>query len=140
MDRHALRLVDGKYALEAKTVERDITPAAWVKKWPRSKDVTATIAGRPCRVIGMSTVLGQLYLDGCSDTKPAHVLLIRPGAKAAKGGASELLWASSKIDRGRLLFATADVNGDGKADILVATQRWCERKGQILIYEGVAGP
>lgn len=140
MNRHTLRWVGGKYAVELKTGRRDITPRAWVKKWPRPRDVTVTIAGRPCRVIAMPTVLGQLSLDGCNDTKPAYVLVIRRGVKPAEGGADELLWASSKIDRGSLMFATADLNGDGKTEILVATQRLCEQKGQIIIYEGVAGP
>ena len=135
MDRHELRLATGKYVLKAEVVKMDVTAATWRKKWPWSGDVSITIAGRSCRLVRIQTALGQLGMEGCADTMSAHLLLIRPPVKADKTGIPEVLWASPKIDRGNLLCAVADMNGDGKPEILVATKKWCEGKGQILVFE-----
>jgi len=132
--QHTLRLVDGKFVVQTATVKNDLSAEAWRKKWAEHRSRKAKIAGQECRLTTMQTVLGQLWMAGCSDTKPAHVLLTSAVEKGKKAIAPMVLWASPSISRGHLLPAFADFDGDGRAEIIVATNRGCEGKGKILVF------
>ncbi|MCY2932205.1 MAG: hypothetical protein NTV86_22455 [Planctomycetota bacterium] len=91
--------------------------------------------GKECRLITVNPGASILGREGCMDTRTAFVLLVAGAGKDAK-----ILWRSPKIDRGSVTCSFADVDGDGVKEVVVCTGRWCEGKGQILIYHAVPAP
>ena len=81
---------------------------------------------------------------------PAEVLAVAPAVKDPKNLAirsvpakapvmpaesTKILWVSPKYSRGSLRFGVADLNGDGREEIILTTRRWCEGKGQLIVFE-----
>jgi len=85
--------------------------------------------GTKYRVVTVMSGGGVVGREGCSDTKPAYVVVVSGERKASK-----IVWRSEQLDRGYLLTAAADLDGDGVKELVVADGRWCEGKGRVYVY------
>jgi hypothetical protein len=134
LTQHTLRRAGRKFVSRTSTVPNEVTARTWRQKWPERRSIKAEIGGRACRVTVLQTVLGQVWADGCNDTKPVHILLTAKAEGKREADPQTLLWASPRLERGHVLPAVADFEGDGRAEIVVATKTWCEGKGRVLVF------
>lgn len=127
MERHVLRQRGNRIGVDTEIVSLDPSLRGRV---PTSIS-TVTIQEKRYRLVPIHSVLGHLRLDGCRDTKTSYLLLVRSDPQERK----TIAWVSPKFERGTLRCAAADINGDGRPEIAVATHRWCEGKGHFLVFQ-----
>jgi hypothetical protein len=82
---------------------------------PAQPDIQPTCQGNTC--------------EGCPE-----LFLTRGESQSPQDVSETLLWTSPRLDRGHAIADVADLAGDGLVDIVVATWRYCEGKGEILVY------
>lgn len=105
-----------------------------VKVKPGTIPVPTTSFKLGGRSLALKTIVtggGLLGIEGCNDTSAAYAVLIDTTDDKAPG---RLLWRSPKYDRGRLHLIPADLDGDGKHELIVCTGRQCEGKGRIFVF------
>ncbi len=129
-ERHRLVVTDRAVTLRTEAIKKknpgEIPGAA----------ASFKLAGRALALKTIVTGGGLLGTEGCMDTQAGFAVLIEEIAGNVPG---RLLWRSPKFQRGALRVVPADIDGDGKAELIVCTGRRCEGKGRIFVY-GLAGP
>jgi hypothetical protein len=131
--QNKLSRVGEEFMLQTEVVEIEITAQEWRRKWPQPRNIETEFADQKCSVSTLPSVLSLVGQEGCADTNPVFILLTRV-AEDDESFSRTVLWASPRVDRGHVLLAVADFDGDGLFEIVVATRRWCEHKGQLLVF------
>jgi hypothetical protein len=67
--------------------------------------------------------------EGCPE-----LFLTRGESQSPQDVSETLLWTSPRLERGHAIADVVDLAGDGLVDIVVATWRYCEGNGEMLVY------
>jgi hypothetical protein len=93
------------------------------------------LGGKAYRLLAVGSALGQVAEEGCRDTHPSYLLLVGPGKDSR-----EIAWISPKFDEGHIRYLAADVNADGREEIIVSTHWECRQTGHLIVFAPPAAP